>query len=218
MGTCLKTEGVDGVEGGPGGHVLAVGIVTEVHTKPAPCGDAHADVPCIGLLAKAMSVGTVSIDVACILGTGREEAFIGNTCRPTLEVVALCSVEERTAPSEDSDVEALKGLELHGGNVVFLLVLVGSVDALAVVDTCLVMQEIVLCLAHLEGITINLYAKVAATTICRTLIQVTAHAGKVLGELGIVARCYIPRVHGVLKGEASFVLTQLYAQRCPLLP
>jgi hypothetical protein len=47
VGTCLKTEGVDGVEGCPGGHVLAVGIITEVYTEPAPCGDAHADVPCI---------------------------------------------------------------------------------------------------------------------------------------------------------------------------
>jgi hypothetical protein len=45
--TCLKTEGVDGIERGPGGHILAVGIITEVYTEPAPCGDAHADVPCI---------------------------------------------------------------------------------------------------------------------------------------------------------------------------
>jgi hypothetical protein len=47
VGACLKTEGVDGVEGCPGGHVLAVSIITEVYTEPAPCGDAHADVPCI---------------------------------------------------------------------------------------------------------------------------------------------------------------------------
>ena len=47
VGTCLKAEGVDGVEGCPGGHVLAISIITEVYTEPAPCGDAHADVPCI---------------------------------------------------------------------------------------------------------------------------------------------------------------------------
>ena len=53
MGTSLKTKGVDGIEGCPGGHVLAVGIITEVHTNPAPCGNAYTDVPCIRLLAKA---------------------------------------------------------------------------------------------------------------------------------------------------------------------
>lgn len=74
--TCLKSERVDGVEGCPGGHVLAVGIVTEVHTEPAPCGNAYSDVPCIGFLTYILYTIILSVNVAGILGTGREESFV----------------------------------------------------------------------------------------------------------------------------------------------
>ena len=138
-------------------------------------------------LAEAIERSTIGKDIAGILGTSREESFIGNTCCPTLEIVALSAVVERTAPSEDAKIQSFDRLKLNCSNIILLLVLIGGIDALTVIDTCLVMEKIVLGLAHLEGITIDLYTEVAATAICSTLVEVTAHTGKVLGKLGIVA-------------------------------
>ena len=85
-------------------------------------------------MAEAIERSTIGKDIAGILGTCREESFIGNTCCPTLEIVALCAVVERATPSKDAKIQALDGLELDGTDVILLLVLVGGVNAPGTID------------------------------------------------------------------------------------
>ena len=93
---------------------------------------------------------------------------------------------------------------------------IGEVDALAVVDAELIVDQAILLLPDGEEVALDLNALVTAAHV--GFAETVAHTGEFLDEDGEVAHTHIPGIHGILEGKGALELTDLDGELLVLGP
>ena len=126
------------------------------------------------------------------------------------------TVDPVTLPTEYTNLQAFDRLQLDRSDDILLLVGVGKVDTLTVIDTELIVDEVVVVSADGQEITLDLQTKVTSTHV--GLSQAVAHSGHLLYEEREITYSNVPGVHRVLECEGPLELSHLHGKSGVLGP